>query len=125
MLGFTISVHRQLNGGSSPAEFNSPQSPRLAVWQTGPGGLYWIDDLVKEKKAITLGGDGYPFRYTAMAKHLLPQVIEGPPDARPVWGYDPGDILGPAWEGKTARDEEALQSYPPDEWLLVEAWDES
>jgi hypothetical protein len=31
----------------------------------------------------------------------------------------------PWWEGKTTIDEAALDSCDPEEWLLVEAWDES
>jgi hypothetical protein len=61
MLGWHISVYRQKVGGLS-----TPKGQRLAVWQTGLGGLDWLDELVKAGKAINLGENGgYPCRYTA------------------------------------------------------------
>jgi hypothetical protein len=60
MLGWHVSVYRQKDGGSSPATFPTPEGTRLAVWQTGIGGLDWLDELVKAGKAIDLGGNGYP-----------------------------------------------------------------
>jgi hypothetical protein len=80
---------------------------------------------VKHQKAVFLGGNGYPLQYTAMAGDLINQITEGPPCARQVWGHDLGDILSPGWEGKTTKDPVALGACRPDEWLLIEAWDES
>ena len=71
-LGWDVSVYRQTDGGTSPAIAESPEDTRLAVWQTGLGGLDWFDELVKAGKAIDVGGDGYPCRYTAMAANLGP-----------------------------------------------------
>jgi hypothetical protein len=101
------------------------QGTRLAVWQTGLDGLNWINELVKQQKAISLGGNGYPLEFTAMATHLKTQLLEGPPCAKAIWTHDPGDILSPAWQGKTTKDLEALDACRPDEWLLIQAWDES
>ncbi len=42
-----------------------------------------------------------------------------------MWWSDPHDVLLPHWLGKTTMDEHALTSCEPEEWLLVEAWDES
>ena len=33
---------------------------RLSIWETGADGLEWINVLIKERRAIYLGGDGYP-----------------------------------------------------------------
>ncbi len=125
MLGFHVSVYRQQDGGAAPAAFGAERGPRLAVWQTGVGGLDWIDDLVKEKKAVELSGNGYPTSYTARAEYVIPHLAGEIPEARAVWGYDPGDILMPGWEGKTTKDSAVLTACRPDEWLLIVAWDES
>lgn len=125
MLGWHISVYRQADGGAAPATAESGRGARVAVWQTGLGGLDWFDKLVKADKALDLGGNGYPYWYTASAENLVPQIEDGPPLAREVWIYDEHDILTDKWEGKTVIDREALASCRPDEWLLIEAWDES
>ena len=120
-----ISVYRQKEGGFSPATWETAEGTRLAVWQTGLGGLDWLDELVKADKAIYLGGNGYPNRYTATAEFLLRQVMENPPKARDHWLVDAGDIVTSTWVGKTATDPAEASQCSPVEWLLVEAWDES
>ena len=125
MLGWHISVYRLLDGGRAPAAADSPEGTQLAVWQTGLGGLDWLDELVKAGKAIDLGVQGLCGRYTATAAELLPRVAEGPPHAKPIWSAGPYDILTDRWEGRTVIDQTAVAKCRPDEWLLVEAWDES
>lgn len=124
-LGWLISVYRQQNDGTAPASFGAPQGARLAVWQAGLDGLNWLDDLVKHQGAIDLGGDGYPLEYTAMAVHIIPRLRVEPPEARSVWTYHPGDIITEKWLGKTTKDAAAMDACRPDEWLIIEAWDES
>jgi len=124
-LGWHISVYRQENDGSTPASFGAKHGTRLAVWQTGLGGLEWLDDLVKQQKAISLGGSGYPMEYTARALHIVPHLRGEPPEAKAVWSFDAGDIITEAWAGKTTKDSNAMESCRPDEWLLIQAWDES
>ena len=71
MPGWHIGVYKQANGGRSPATATSSQGRRLAVWQTGLGGLGWLSELVKAGKAVDLGGNGYPCRYTVTAELLM------------------------------------------------------
>ena len=125
MLGWHISIYQQADKETSPATSMSPKGKRLAVWQTGLGGLDWIDELVKEGKAIDLGGNGYPSRYTAMTAHLIPNIVNGPPLAKKTWSSDEGDILTEKWEGKTVIDQTEVANCLLDEWLLVEVFDES
>ena len=125
MLGWHISIYRQTNDGTSPATAESATGPRLAVWQTGLGGLDWVEELVREGKATDLGGNGYPCRYTAAAKNLIPRIIDGPPGARRVWASGEKDILTDKWAGRTVIDHAESAACRPDEWLLIEAWDES
>lgn len=124
-LGWHISVYRQQNDGSAPAAFGDKHGARLAVWQTGIGGLNWLDDLAKQQKAISLGGNGYPVEYTAQASHIIPHISGEPPGANAVWSIDPGDITTEAWCGKTTQNLDTMDACRPDEWLLIQAWDES
>lgn len=125
MLGWNISVHRQNDAGASPATAESPMGTRLAVWQAGWRGLDWLNELAKAGKAVSLGGNGYPCKYTAPAKYLLPRIIEHPPEEQTPWCFEENDILLDGWLGKTVVDLAAVAECGPDEWLLVEAWDES
>ena len=126
MLGWHISVYRQTDGGASPATFESPEGARVAVWQTGIGGLDWIIALVDAGKALNLGGNGYPARITATAEVLNPQFVDtSPPGARTQWLLEGGDFVTDKWEGKTVVDPDAAAQCRPDEWLLVQVWDES
>ena len=125
MLGWNISVYRQDGDGSSPATAESVAGVRLAVWQTGLEGLNWIEELVKAGKVISLGGDGYPCRYTATAENLVSQIIDEPPMAKGVWACGENDIITEQWEGQTEVNRMIAAACQPDEWLLIEAWDES
>ena len=97
----------------------------LAVWQAGIDGLGWVDQLVKEGKVISLGGDGYPYKFKAQTKVLKPVVFGSPPYANAVWGFDHGDILLPGWAGRTRIDRNAWEACAPDEWLDIVVFDES
>jgi len=125
MLGWNISVYKQCNDGSSQATSKSATGIRLAVWQTGLEGLNWIEKLVKTGKVISLGGGGYPSRYTATAQNLIPHITKEPPLANQVWVREENDIIIEGWEGKTMINHTGSAACRPDEWLLIEAWDES
>ena len=125
MLGWHITIYTQTKGGGSPACFGEPTSSRLAVWQAGLWGLNWIDDLVKDDKALSLGGNGYHCEYTARILHLRETVLNGPPYEHKHWVCGEGDILTDQWLGKTTIDMAALTQCDPDEWVLIRAWDES
>lgn len=125
MLGWNISVYRQANGGSAPANEDSELGTRLAVWQTDVAGLEWLDEFAKSGQAIDLGGDGYPYYYTAQAEFLIPRIVGGPPEARHTWAVGQHDIVGSQREGKTMIGRAMADDCRSDEWLLVVVWDES
>lgn len=122
MLGFHVSVYRQADGGAAPATEKSREGTRLAVWQTGLGGLGWLEELTKAGKALVLSRTGYPTRYTGTAEHIIPGFAT---EARDTWVSGPSDVLTAKWDGQTVTDAAAVAACAPGEWLLVEAWDES
>ena len=124
MLGWHISVYRQGGDRAAPAQAIDEHGARIAVWQTGLGGLGWIEEAVRSNGHF-LGGDGYPYRYTAQAHDLLPTILAGPPHANKTWHHDPGDVLGSKWIGRTLIDTQTAEACAPGEWLLIEAWDQS
>jgi hypothetical protein len=97
---------------------------RLAVWQSGAGGLRWVDELVGSGAAIASGTNGYPSVFYAQAADVLGR-LDSPPGASETWISGPGDILGEKWAGRTVTDPVAIAACAPGEWLLIEAWDES
>lgn len=125
MLGWNIGVYRMTLTENAPSGEGATGGVRLAVWQTGLGGLDWITGLVEADQAVDLGGDGYPNRFKARARHVLPVLLSGPPAAKAVWSVGPEDLLLPGWVGSTTIDKQAMDQCDPDEWLLIEAWDES
>ena len=125
MLGWNISVYRQTGDTSSPPTENSPKGICLAVWQADRTGLNWLHELVKEGKVIELKGNhGYPNLYTAIAKDLIGKICKKPPGEQNPWLYGVNDILGEDYLGKTVINRKEIKNCAPDEWLLVEAWDE-
>jgi hypothetical protein len=122
MLGWNISVYRQKNGGSGPGTGQADEAAMLAEWQTGFYGADWVFDLVKRGKATQLLGGGYPCLWTATARYVIPHLAE---DANEVWVAGPYDILTDKWKGATVIDEATVVACGKDEWLLIEAWDES
>jgi hypothetical protein len=124
MLGWHITIYRQAAGEETPAAFEAPTCNELAVWQTGIGGLDWIDELVDKGLAICLASNGYPTEYTARLEHVRATILEGPPCANDIWRFGPSDVLTDKWLGKTTI-YDALSECSPDEWVVIQAWDES
>ena len=97
---------------------------RIAVWQSGVAGLRWIDEIVESGAAIAVSTEGYPSVFYAKALDVLPR-LDSPPEASRIWHSGPDDILTDRWAGRTVIDPGAVAACAPDEWLLIEAWDES
>jgi hypothetical protein len=110
MTGWFFTVHRQLEGGSMPARARCSKGLALASWQAYGSGLDWMHNLVKQGFATALGGNGYPFWYTAQAHQLIPFLSDGPPRVRKV--------------SNPKIDLSVLVQCPSDEWLIIEVWDE-
>ena len=125
MLGWQIRVYRQTGDTLSQPNENSPKGKCLAVWQANSSGLNWLDELVRKGEAIDLGGNhGYPNLYASTAKDLIRKISKKPPGEQNPWLNGVNDILGEGYLGKTVIDRKEIKKCTPDEWLLVEAWDE-
>jgi hypothetical protein len=125
MIGWNISVYRRDSDGSDTNPDQLRKGERLAVWQTSADGLRWLDALVEAGNANVIAEGGYPSRYTATASHVLPNLLNEPPQANALWVCGPEDVIGSMWAGKTVIDRAAIERCEPEEWLLIEAWDES
>lgn len=106
MLGWEIFISRQLPG---EALENPSKQSSVGCWHGGLGALKWIDALVKEGRATDLGGDGYPVRYLAAAKDVIPVLRAH-------------QRLG---DSRAAIHEATTLQCDPDEKLIIEAWDQS
>ena len=113
MLGWEIFVTRQ---GSEAA---------VASWTTGVFGLKWLDQLVQEHRAVDLGGDGYPSRYSVAAGVLLPIITQGRPAYTSPLVIGEDYVMPSGWSGQVKLNKENIAACQPDEQLMVEVWDQS
>jgi hypothetical protein len=98
---------------------------RLAVWQTGLGGTDWLDGLAVSGRAATTMHSGYPESYLLRFRDLQWLLDHGLLSPAVPWRSAPGDTFGPGYLGTDTSYPEAIAATAPDEWILVEAWDES
>jgi hypothetical protein len=121
VLGWHIVVCRQANHRELPAEAQSGAGSRVAVWKCER--LDWLDERVRAGGGISLGGNGYPNRYTVAAEQFIRRILEGPPGSRTPWLSNPPDISHERNAWKDGMDRIAAEDCRPGEWLLIEAWD--
>lgn len=123
MLGWHINVFKTdatyLDYEKSTDEF------RIASWSTGIRGRDWLNKLAKENKITYLGGNGYPFRYSARASNILPIITFGitKPDEAIMFGND--YVLQFNELRSLKLDLYKISNCESEDQLLIEVWDQS
>lgn len=125
MVGWLIIVRRAGERGGHAGRTTSQADERLAIWQAGPGGCGWLDRLVEVGQARLLGGNGFPTRYSGQAGDLAQVILDGPPQAQSPWAIGEDSLATAEWLGETWIERDGLAACARDEWLMIEAWDES
>jgi hypothetical protein len=131
-LGWDILIFRQAGGGASPATKDSAPGTGLAEWSAGSGGLSWLFEMSRNGEALACNDSpGYPYRFTAQAENLTAYIVYQPPSVKggniqTMVVESPNDQL-PRFrsEERAFINQTALAACDPDEWLVVEAWDQS
>lgn len=129
MLGYWIVISTQ-TPEERDAIFDRKNSV-LAEWETGVGGIRWLEALVEEGKATKLRGDGYPNRYVSTARDVLPLItgdsIKPEDDGIWVFGMDEDEEYAqpPGWMGKVNLRPESILTCSLDAALTIDAWDQS
>lgn len=97
----------------------------LARWETDVGGLRWIDQLVPQGKAKQLLFAGYPLRFTAAARDVLPLIASGPPVYEGLLRQRGNVMTKEGWNGPATMDQAKIADCPPEQILTIDAWDQS
>ena len=95
----------------------------IASWECSVNGTKWLCDMAAHGKATQLRTGGYPTRYVALARDVLPLIANGTPkhDGITIVGDDyviPGD-----WCGNVTLHHEKIANCPPEQILTIDAWD--
>jgi len=99
---------------------------RLAVWQAGSSGVDWLDELGAQGAAARTRRGGYPDSYRIRAKAVRARIEEGLPDENKTWILSADSVIvSDRYLGRRSVDHDAIARCDPDEWLLIQAWDES
>jgi len=122
-MGWLTSIYRQTEGRDTPATFGTVAGPQLVFWYSSTFGLDWIEALVRDGKAIDLGGDAYPSRYTITVANFLPEIVHGPPGTAHVADGEPPRPDKETWTGSDKVNRAAIAECSMHEWLLVDSWD--
>lgn len=109
MLGWWLTLLTQ----ESTNEQIHDKSTLIATWETGLGGLEWLSPLRAQGSALQLSHNGYPNSYRIQAGALKALFSQNPPPSR----------SGPSvWQQFYP---ERLNACRDDQWLWLEAWDQS
>jgi hypothetical protein len=128
MLGFSVTVR------AIALEHASARDAHLTVlaeWQTGIGGLTWIEDLVTSGLATKVRFDGYPLRYTSTLNIVLPLILDEAKVSNEfkawIFGVDEDDsyAMPPAYQTKIQFYPDVIRSSDSNSPVVIDAWDMS
>lgn len=119
MLGWQIIIYPE------GAEGSVRSAATVATWKTGLGGTDWLERLVQAGKADSRHAGGYPRSYRMLWRDLLPELLNQPQpyDGPPVIGED--YVMEPGWFEHKTLNRAALALCQADDWMIVDAWDQS
>ncbi|MGE7137423.1 hypothetical protein ACQKIE_07305 [Luteibacter sp. NPDC031894] len=127
MLGWSITVRiAPLKGAKL-----GPESI-LARWMTDASGLAWLHPLLDQGRVLQTKKNGYPNEYRGLAGDILPllQTDAMQPRGLGAWvfGLDEGEEYAIPPGGMVAdavRYDDRIAACRDDQWLTIEAWDQS
>lgn len=133
MLGWSISVRMAPSGTDCPDDSPADSDSLLARWMCDPSGLDWLRPLIEQGKVRQTKHHGYPNQYVGRAADILPLIQQGEAirsRGLGVWviGVDEGDeyaIPPSGAHGHVVIHEDRMARCPDDQWLTVDAWDQS
>lgn len=111
MLGWEINIQR-----NKDLDLNNLEK-EIARWNTNFSGLTWIEDLVKTGKAINLGSNRYPSKYSMKAAVFRSLIYNEPTT------YHYKSIKGTLFGSQFVINNQLLMECPDNEELIVTAWD--
>lgn len=114
MLGWWITIRR-----------NDASETRVASWGASIGGTDWIDHLVKSRRASQVQFNGYPNRYEAKARDVIPIIEHAPPTHAGPLVVGDDYVSDGGWSEDFTLNADVVSSCSPEEMLVIEAWDQS
>lgn len=125
MLGWWIVVSKQSPSEWDQADQDSRRAARLAQWEAGIDGIDWLTKLVELGRAEQVARSGYPNRYTALARDVLPLLDDKPPAPGGTQIIGDDYATTSRWRGNMERNDSLIGSCSPDQLLTIDAWDQS
>ena len=120
MLAWEFFVHKE-----DVSETGKAFGPILAAWRIGYEGIDWLKDLAREGQIADLESSGYPTKFSAAVKFILPVLEEG--FAQKFEKPEPiiDNQLPKSWHGKLMINRAEFDRCKDTDLLLIEAWDQS
>ena len=124
MLGWEIYIHRSDSGHTLEAtEFT--QESVVAKWRAGIGGYDWIKALLKENKAKALGGNGYPFLFSAKFDVLKPVILNSATSHNGPMVIGDDYVLPSNYLERPTINKANLLKCQSDDDMCIQVWDMS
>lgn len=120
-LGWEFLIYRKLDVDAAGTTSNVPN---LASWETGLGGMQWIEALEKAGRATYRPGKDTP-GYFVSAGVIAEILKNGVPAHEGPLVIGDHYVMPSGWTGNEKIDIARIQALDPDETLLIEAWDQS
>lgn len=125
MLGWEVFIHTEFTESTDIADWHWPKDENvLATWHTSVRGVDWARELATEGKARFLGGAGYPIRFWAKVKDVLPLIQNGPPSHTGPTVIGENYVTPGGWNSEATIRFEKFAQLSPDTTIIIDAWDE-